>query len=155
IWNAPPVRTVMITVLPEDATMTCTADRGKPAGSLVAVSVKVADAADGSAADLTKMSVTFRIHGLTTGLFLDPTVRADASGIATYTYPRGLDPDVYEVVVLPQANQYFSPLSPMTVDVGVYDRNVSETGTGRVSDGGNKSDFSLNAKYGAGDQLQG
>src|SRR5207253_7196115 len=50
---------------------------------------------------------------------------------------------------------YFSPLSPMTVDVGVYDRNVSETGTGWVSDGGNKSDFSLNAKYGAGDQLQG
>ena len=73
------------TIVDGSGAATYTGDLAKPAGSLVTVSVKVVDAPDGSAADLTKQSVTFRIHGLTTGLFLYPTVPVDASGIATPT----------------------------------------------------------------------
>ena len=42
-----------------------------------------------------------------------------------------------------------------SVTIVVYNRAASESGTGWVPDGGNKADFTFNAKYGTSDQVQG
>jgi Putative Ig domain len=154
-WFPPTMRTVTITVQPEDATITYTGDVTKPGGSLITVSAKVIDAADGAPGDLTKLQVTFDVHGLVSGLNLSSgPVHVNASGIASFTFRPAMDPNVYQVVVTPDANQYFA-ISPTSEEIGVYNRAASESGTGWVSDGGSKADFSFNAKYGASDQLQG
>ena len=46
-------------------------------------------------------------------------------------------------------------VSAASGEIGVYNRAASDSGTGWMLDGGNKADFSFNAKYGTGDQVQG
>lgn len=152
----PAVAAVAIVVLREDATLTYTGDVLVRTGWSARLSASVTQAVDGSPGDITKASVVFELTGLISGATTTyGPVAASTAGQASLTVPAGLSSDIYSVTArIDPANGYYTAAASTSTLI-VYDPGRSVSGSGWVMDGGARSDFSLNAKYGPGGNPQG
>lgn len=147
--------TATATPQPKPAVITYAGDQLKAAGAAVTLGGHVTQTGGGANGDLRQLALYVDLNGTIGGTSRSyGPLAVSAAGDASVTLSQGLTADVYQVVVRAAANPFFT-VQPATIELPIFDPSATSSGTGWLLDGGVKADFTVNAKYGANDQVSG